>query len=247
MRLTTIIARKGINDDNKGKKHALHKLISATDADYVWLQDDDIVPPAQQPPLEGDLIILPLKMEGGSSLVEQLQVTEYAAIQELTMRTAKRGKPILCSGANMIVRRDQWLRSWEAMHPELPSGDDIFLLEDFKRRGLTIRVADEEQYTATVYAQPTWKAFMLQRMRWAGKAPSFTDHDIRTIGALVVAANIIQILCPAIILIKFPIEYSLIKKRDPKASFWMSLVLELIYPWYILLSLLGGILRSGLW
>ena len=247
MRLATIIARKGINDDNKGKKHALHKLIEAADADYVWLQDDDVIPPSHTPDLQGDMIILPLRMEGGRSLVERLQIVEYAAIQELTMRMAKRGKPVMCSGANMIVKRTEWLNSWGAIHEDIPSGDDMFVLEDFKRRGLDIRACDDPNYTALVYAQPTWRAFLKQRMRWAGKAPAYTDKDIRRVGAIVLAANMLQIFCPLIILMKFPFEYALIKKRDPKASLFISFILELLYPWYIILSLLGGIIRRGLW
>ena len=57
---------RGVNDDNVGKKHALSKLIHAATSDYVWLHDDDVVlPEATQKAvvLEGDLIILPLRME----------------------------------------------------------------------------------------------------------------------------------------------------------------------------------------
>ena len=40
-----ITPRKGINDDNRGKKHALSKLIHAATSEYVWLHDDDVVLP----------------------------------------------------------------------------------------------------------------------------------------------------------------------------------------------------------
>ena len=63
------------------------------------------------------------------SLLEQLQIAEYAAIQELTMRTAKKNQAIMCSGANLIVRREVWLECESELHPEIPSGDDMFLLE----------------------------------------------------------------------------------------------------------------------
>ena len=125
-----------------GKKHALSKLIHAASSDYLWLHDDDIILPAaceRVNLLEGDLIILPLRMESLSakpSLLERLQIAEYAAIQELTMRTAKQGKAVMCSGANLIVRREAWITCEPDLHPEIPSGDDMFLLEAMKRRGL---------------------------------------------------------------------------------------------------------------
>lgn len=247
---------KGVNDEGKGKKFALSKLIHAANSDYLWLHDDDIVlPPAvnYQYPItnhQSDLLILPLRMESESdkpSLLERLQIAEYAAIQELTMRSAKAGRAVMCSGANLIVRREVWLACEPDIHPEIPSGDDMFLLEAAKRRGYTVDVIDDPAYTALVRPITSWRAFLRQRMRWAGKAPHYTDKDILRCGALVVAANVLQVLCPLIILIKFPIEYRLIRKREPRTEWYVALLLELLYPFYLLISLLGGLFRRRNW
>ena len=251
--ITHITPRKGINDDHLGKKHALSKLIHAASTEYVWLHDDDIVmPPActKELVLEGDLIILPLKMvseKQDPSLLERLQIAEYAAIQELTMRTAKKKQACMCSGANLIVKRDVWLECESDLHPEIPSGDDMFLLEAAKRRGYKIGVIDEPGFTAVVRPQITWKAFLLQRMRWAGKAPHYTDRDIRHYGAIIVAANLAQLLFFPIILIKFPIEYGLIKNREPRTPWYVALLLEILYPIYMLVAFFGGLLRTNRW
>ena len=241
---------KGVNDDNLGKKHALSKLIHAASSEYVWLHDDDVVlPEATQKAvvLDGDLIILPLKMESEHakpSLLERLQIAEYAAIQELTMRTAKRDAAVMCSGANLIVRRDAWLTCESELYPEIPSGDDMFLLEAAKRRGYKVSVIDKPEYTALVRPQTSWRAFFRQRMRWAGKAPHYTDRDIIRCGGLIALANILQLLCPLIILIKFPIEYGLIKKREPRTPWYVALLLEIVYPIYILFCFIGGLCRQ---
>ena len=209
-----------------------------------------------------DLIILPLRMvslplQGGVG--EGLQIAEYAAIQELTMRTAKAGHAVMCSGANLIVRREAWLACEPDLHPEIPSGDDMFLLEAMKKRGYKIAVIDEPDFTAVVHPASTWRAFFRQRMRWAGKAPKYTDPDIIRCGALVVAVNLLQILCPLIILIKFPIEYSLIRQREitnhksqmtnkePRTPWYVALLLELLYPFYIIAVCLGGFVRTKQW
>lgn len=244
MRFTTIIPRRGINDEGLGKKHALHRLITAADTEYVWLMDDDVSAPPAVPETEADLLILPLRMTGGSSLLERLQIAEYAAIQQLTIVTAQHHHPVLCSGANMIVRRDRWLESYADLHPEIPSGDDMFLLESFKRRGLRIEVNDHPDYTASIQALRSWRALWRQRMRWAGKAPHYTDHDILLVGGLVVAANVLQLLCPLVLLIKFPLEYRLIKKRDASVSFFDAFLLEILYPLYMLICIIGGLFRQ---
>ena len=41
--VTIVVPRKGINDEGKGKKYALYRLISAAETEYVWMQDDDVV------------------------------------------------------------------------------------------------------------------------------------------------------------------------------------------------------------
>lgn len=247
-----IIPRRGVNDEGKGKKFALHKLISAATTEFVWLQDDDIIPPPASRNNchigDADLYILPLRMESASaspSLLEQLQIAEYAAIQSLTILTAEQGRAVMCSGANLIVRRSRWLESYPDIHPYIPSGDDMFLLESFKRRGLSIGVIDKSEYTAIVRPMTSLSSLFRQRMRWAGKAPHYKDIDIITCGALVLGANILQLLCPLLLLLKFPIDYYLIKKRDPKVSLLVALLLELIYPYYMLICLLGGFLRRS--
>lgn len=255
--ITHITPIRGVNDDNLGKKHALSKLIHAATTEYVWLHDDDVVwPHATLVHTDADLIILPLRMESplssgrdgvGSFLLTRLQIAEYAAIQELTMRTAKKGRAVMCSGANLIVRREAWLACEAELHPEIPSGDDMFLLEAVKRRGMTVSVIDEPDYTAIVRTETSWSAFFRQRMRWAGKAPKYTDPDILRCGLWVGLANVLQLLCPLIILIKFPIEYSLIKKREPQTSWLVALLLEILYPFYMLVCLAGGFFRRRQW
>jgi hypothetical protein len=157
---------RGVNDDNKGKKHALSQLIHAMQADFIWMHDDDVCWPSAAQDEEqthdwnawGDLVVLPLTMESEKAhpnLLEQLQIAEYAAIQQLTIEAAQRGKAVMCSGANLIVRREAWLACEGDLHPEIPSGDDMFLLEAVKRKGMRVTVIDEPDYTAVVRPIPT--------------------------------------------------------------------------------------------
>ena len=252
--ITIVVPRRGINDEGKGKKYALYRLISAAETDYVWMQDDDIVLHSLEDALTGyslefkgaDLLILPLRMASENerpSLLERLQMAEYAAIQQLTIETAKRGHAVMCSGANLIAKRDRWLESYPDLHSEIPSGDDMFLLESFKRRGLNIAVCESEEMTAIVRPHTSWRAFFHQRMRWAGKAPKYTDRDILLCGAIMLMANVLQLCCPLVLLLKFPIEYALIKKRDASVSLFTALLLEILYPFYTIISIVGGIFR----
>ena len=260
--ITIVVPRRGINDEGKGKKHALYRLIFAAKTDYVWMMDDDVLPapiansslcerpiggtPSNSLYEASDLLILPLRMESDRekpSLLERLQIAEYAAIQQLTIETAKRGHAVMCSGANLIAKRDRWLESYPDLHPEIPSGDDMFLLESFKRRGLKIAVSESKELTAIVRPHTSWRTFFRQRMRWAGKAPKYTDKDILLCGAIMLMANLLQLCCPLVLLVKFPLEYALIKKRDASVSLFTALLLEILYPFYTIISIVGGIFR----
>ena len=250
--LAHITPIRGVNDEGKGKKHALHRLIHAADADIVWLHDDDIFRPTATDAEaidalgDADLLILPLKMNAPhQSLVERLQVIEYSALQQLTIHTAKRGRAILCSGANLIVRHDVWLEAEPHLHPEIPSGDDMFLLEYCKRTGRKIAISEAENMTATVTAQPTLRALLRQRMRWAGKAPHYTDADIRRAGALVTVALVLQLLNPLFVLLWLPLEYNLIRNKGFAPI--DVLLLALVYPYYALIALIGGLLNPQRW
>ena len=214
------------------------------------MQDDDVVLEGKGERLEVkgvDLLILTLRMASENekpSLLERLQMAEYAAIQQLTIETAKRGHAVMCSGANLIAKRDRWLESYEDLHPEIPSGDDMFLLESFKQRGLKIAVSESEELTAIVRPHTEWCALWKQRMRWAGKAPKYTDRDILCCGTVVLGMNLLQLVCPLVLLVKFPIEYHLIKKQDKSVSFFTALALEIVYPIYMLICVVGGLIRK---
>lgn len=248
-----VTPRRGINDDNKGKKHALLKLISGTESPIIWMHDDDVVLPeimdykAKHIFADADMLILPLRMEcrrHQPNLLERLQIAEYAAIQQVTIDSALEGKPVMCSGANLLVRRDRWLEAYADIHAEIPSGDDMFILEAFKRRGWNIQVTDDQRMTAYVQPVATWRKFFQQRMRWAGKASQFTDKDILRYGAKTVAWNVAQLLCPLVLFYKFPKEWKLIRRRDTEVSIRIALLLEIVYPIYMLICLIGGMMQG---
>ena len=44
--ISIVIPQRGINDEGKGKKHALYRLITAAQTEYVWMQDDDVALPS---------------------------------------------------------------------------------------------------------------------------------------------------------------------------------------------------------
>ncbi len=250
-------------DEGKGKKWALRKGVEQTATEYVWLTDDDVAreyyPLFVPPTLLGDLTILPLRMQAVSekqTILSPLQQIEYEALQSLTIWAAERGHAVMCSGANMIVNRKRWLESYDDLHLDIPSGDDMFLLESFKRRKLQVHPLYHPEYIATVQPVNTWGAFFRQRMRWAGKAPQYTDKDILLCGGVTVMANLLVLLCPLLVICKYPFDlyfirqahhYNLTNQHVSSTTALWTLLLSLIYPWYMIICLLGGLIRKNKW
>lgn len=250
----------------QGKKYALRCAMEMTDTDYVITIDADVYPPDflflpfETDNLAADLYILPLVMGqqadyGALSLFGRccvrFQQTEYVAIQSLTMIMAEEGHPVMCSGANLIVKRQSWLDSFAALHPDIPSGDDMFLLESFKHRGLCIRALYGKRYAATVMPEVAIGKLLRQRMRWAGKAGTYKDKDIRLCGIVVLLANMLALL-PPFFLLKYVIDVWIIRRGQfyglKLSNVWKNaFLLSLVYPWYVCISIVGGLLRKQKW
>ena len=250
------------NDEGKGKKYALWKAISHAESEYVWLRDDDVFHTAEEKvqtaeylsshTLNADMYILPLSMSAGDgNLLCQLQQTEYAAIQSLTMLTAELHHPVMCAGANLIVRRSCWLDCYQDLHLDLPSGDDMFLLESFKRRSFTVSVLSSP-FIAHISPEPTLRALLRQRMRWAGKAAHYTDKDIVLCGIVVAISNILAVSVPPFFILKFAFDWYLISRGkrygiQSKHTGRRAFLLSLIYPWYMLICIVGGFFNPQRW
>ena len=72
----------------------------------------------------------------------------------------------------------------------IASGDDMLLMEKigFSRK---ICYLKSKSATVTTYPEPTIKAFLNQRIRWAGKTAAYTDWKIKGIMVLVYCVNTI--------------------------------------------------------
>ena len=63
----------------------------------------------------------------------------------------------------------------------------------------------------------------------------------------------LQLLCPPVLLVKFPIEYAMIRRRQKTddrqtvTGFGVLLLLEILYPFYMLACLLGGLISRKVW
>lgn len=175
---------------------------------------------------------------------------EFSALQAITEATALAGHPVMCNAANMSFRREVYLRNVASLRPDLPSGDDMFLLQAVMRDGGAVRHDGRSAAAAETAGAVTAAALLSQRARWASKA--FHYRDVRTItlaaatavcNAAVAAAAVVACVSgeylpvvAAMYGVKAVPDYLLIagemKKRGGRVQVMQFTVSELIYPFY---------------
>lgn len=262
-----------VGDDDAwrvGKKEALRRLVSQATTDYCLFTDADVqvcrhwVEAVSEEISEADLLLLPVSIDVSDStglwqsLWQRIQALEFASLVGSGMAMCGNGHSIMCNGAGMAVKRTEWLQSWRDMHPEIPSGDDIFLLHSFKRRGLKIRYTTNSQTVVRTKPKQTLSDFWRQRTRWTSKASAYTDFDTLTVAAFVAATNLLALLLLAkpIFFVVFWIfkslaDYSFLKKLHILYNYGytlpLTMLINIFYPFYVVATAVAGMFRGKQW
>ncbi len=246
---------KGINSVNQG-------LIVTTDADCYfssgWLSAIASFYEKNSP----DMIIMPVVMTGEYSFWQQLQVTDFIALQMVGAGSALSGNPILCNGANLAFKKiDENVKLKE----EYASGEDMFLLEWMKQKGRDIEYLKSQEVIATTPGPETFKQFLNQRARWISKAGGYGDITIIFSSLLFFIVNLSQLMFfifglinPEFMLLwaiwfvaKTVVDYSLIsigsRFFNIKTSIARFIIMQFIYPIYMLVVTGQGFLFPVKW
>jgi len=251
-----------------GKKNALkegilfsvNELIVTTDADclpsFHWLES--IVCFNKRYP--SDLIICPVKLSGKDSLFSYLQMLEFTSLVAVAAGAVGAKMPILCNGANLAFTKSSWLDSQRDLHHEEQSGDDMFLLESIKKRGGVIRFLKSESAFVSTKQANTLVEFIKQRRRWTSKSPTFTDAHIILTALIVFFINLnslfliglsfynpgVLVIFMSFFLFKYLLDtlflYAVQKFFQLNNIWYYSLMLSIIYPFYIVFISVSSLL-----
>lgn len=192
---------KTINATAYGKKAALAEginaatgeLIVTTDADCVFGNDWLSAIAAYYSLHKPDLIIGPVVMTNGKNIFENLQSVEFSSLVGSTAGAVGMNHPIMCNGANLAFKKEIWLQANDALHHQVASGDDIFLLQFVKRQKGKIGYLKSKKAKVITVPQPTLKEFIRQRTRWTGKSVFYTDFDTIFTAVTVLGISIAEI------------------------------------------------------
>lgn len=205
--------------EHKGKKQnvseaidlARGSVIVTSDADVTfryatWLKLISDYFSAYSP----DMLIMPVDFESDKKVITAFQIVENLALTAITAGYAGIQKPFMCNGANLAFKKSAYREvNGYASHRHITSGEDVFLLEDFKKRNPSgIHYLFSRELIVKTPPQKTASALFTQRLRWAYKT-KYNSSAINLFSALVVVcANLLFLaLFVAILKKSFIIPY----------------------------------------
>jgi cellulose synthase/poly-beta-1,6-N-acetylglucosamine synthase-like glycosyltransferase len=164
-----------------GKKKALRIGIEAVETPYFLTLDADVAFAKNYfEQLEklspADLYILP------AVLVSKRWFEHFFEVDLLLVNALNTGlsglkRPIIASGANLLVRKSAFEQyDCYETHAHIPSGDDIYLLRDFRNANAEVRVCTIPTFQVTTETPQSFSEFIHQRLRWVAKTGNVHDH-----------------------------------------------------------------------
>lgn len=179
-KLTESLAHVSILDleREEGKKAALSLGIQKASGDIVVTTDADCRAPDNwlteinkafsDAHVKMAVGAVRLKGSGGFGRMQEI---EMASLVGVTGGTLGWGVPSMCNGANLAFLRAPFFEVGGYLGNEkISSGDDEFLMRKFASRWKgSVRFLPESRAVVTTSAEKDLRAFVNQRLRWAGK------------------------------------------------------------------------------
>ena len=262
--------------EKEGKKYAIsqalhlaeNELILVTDADCflkeTWIES--IVNFYKEENCK--MILAPVLLSPAGTFFEKIQVLEHLSLIGSTAGSAAIGFPVMCNGANMAYERLVALEVEKQRKDfNIPSGDDMFLMEYFIKNYGAENVKFLLSKTAIVKTNTckNISEFFRQRRRWVSKTKSYTSWKILSTAFVVLFFNlsIISLLVSALFsptllipyflltFLKFLIDYPLLRNittfMNQKNLLIWTLPLEFVYPFYAVFTAISGMLINVKW
>lgn len=195
---------KNNRKSNSPKKDAITEAISfskfnwilTTDADCVlpkhWLQNLNQFIQENNP----NMVAGPVSYKKKKGLINSYQQFDNFSLQTVTIGGFGIYAPLMCNGANLAYRKNIFHDvSGFSGNESVASGDDIFLMEKFKKIDkYGIQFLKNKGSLVLTSNENSWKAIIGQRIRWASKTSKQNNINTQLIGLIVFLTNFFMII-----------------------------------------------------
>lgn len=197
-----------------GKKQAIRYGVNLTKTEFVLTMDADVYFESTyfeelEKLAEADLYLLPAVLKATNPIHHLFEI-DLLLINALNAGLNGLSRPIIASGANLLFKRKSFLEfdRFET-HKHIPSGDDIYLLRDFRDAKADVRVVARRSFKVETETPQSFKEFIHQRIRWIAKTGNVNDH----------LSNILAIIQFIFIISFWSIEIKLLVENEYQSAF----------------------------
>lgn len=167
-------------DEVQGKKRALRYATEQTDSEWILTVDADVTFEKDYFSRLGqlcpaDMYVLPAIMVP-RRFHEHFYAIDLYLVNAVNAGLAGLARPIVASGANLLYRRSTFQRVDDfASHAHAASGDDTYLLRDFRKNASDVRLMTDPGVSISTETPQSLREFFDQRLRWIGKTGDMKD------------------------------------------------------------------------
>jgi len=182
-----------------GIKRADHEWLLFTDADCFqqssWVRG--MVSHFNQ---DVDYVVGYSEVERGTRLVTRFQSFDFLMLMIAARGTTNSGKAWASSGQNQAYRKSlfEMVDGYSQISNKLQGDDSLFLQICCQQNSAKVIFADKPECRTIARQEKTWRAFIKQRMRWAGDANIMWEFNVSFFLSM-----LITFLLPLLLLVTF--------------------------------------------
>lgn len=262
------------NKSFKGKKEAITTGVSLAKYDRIIATDGDCRLGANwidqyrlvYVNTKARMVLGPVAFQNTENWFETMQKVEFSALIGLGAASLQLGMPNICNGANLSYEKDLFVElDGYKGNEKVPSGDDEFLLQK-AYNAYPDKISFNKSFEALSYteAKGTLAEFLNQRIRWSAKWKYHKSTRMKLWGLWMFIFNLAFVvfsillfytdhkeLFLSILFVKLIVEYVYIYKVNSdlrnENSFLPVIILQLIYPFYIIFLMISSFLKRYRW
>ena len=194
-------------NDKQGKKLAIRFAIEQSESKYILSFDADIEFDSDyfswlKTLPEKDMYILPAILKA-KNIYENLFEIDLILANASNCGISGLKRPVLASGANLLYSRASFVNFDRfERHKHIESGDDIYLLRDFRDANARIQLLTDTKVAIHTETPQSLKEFLHQRLRWISKTGNVND----TLSTSLAIIQVLLTFCFVILLILLSIK-----------------------------------------
>ncbi|MCB7482296.1 glycosyltransferase [Christiangramia sediminis] len=193
---------ENIRKTNSPKKDAIKTAIGVSRFDYIATTDADCIVPnkwlqffdkcisSSNSRMMGGPVGFIQQTDNRKAYFQNFEEMDFMSLQASTVGAFGIEKAFMCNAANMCYEKETFLREAGFDKDEkIASGDDVFLLQKLRKKGLEVSFIKSEQATVFTNYQKSVKSLINQRIRWAAKTTSYSSNFAKFTGVIVFLMN----------------------------------------------------------